>query len=167
MISDVVAIAVAVIASGVTYGIQVRNTRLADEAARALADARLVESVQLLLPALQSGKMMRSNMTILKQRAEKLDDPVVFATYRKKSDVLGAIGQVQIAVQRMSIMMESEELNEESARHYAQAGIENALLAISAPHLRSYVEGIAQKVGFKPVSADGPVILARVREKGS
>ncbi len=159
----------AVLTSIATYALQIRSTRIADTAALALADTRLLEVVQLLMPPLNSGGMMESNLAVLTRRIEKFDDASIVTALRKRTDALGCVGQVQITVHRMSLMTGLEQSTEETTRHYAQVGIENALRAFTSASLREYARAIAKRAGFRSVVPDdGPaaVVLARVEENG-
>lgn len=55
----------------------------------------MLEVVQLLMPPLNSGGMMESNLAVLTRRIEKFDDASIVTALRKRTDALGCVGQVQ------------------------------------------------------------------------
>lgn len=150
LIAGLLAISGTIVGGVGTYMLQFRKARVADESARVLCDTRLVEAIMLLLPSLKSGRVLEGNISVLKERLERLEDPLIYAAYRNEIEKLASIGQVQIAALRLFPMVGAPEPDPRSVRQSVEAGVANALLAISTPAMKNYADALARSGGFVP-----------------
>jgi hypothetical protein len=115
----------------------------------------------LLLPSFKSGQLREGNVGVLKSRIERLDDPIIYEAYSSDPIRLASIGQVQIAALRLFPMLDPSKADAQSVKQSSEAGIANALLAISNAHLKQYAKALATSVGF--VEKPDSYVMAGVR----